>query len=322
MRHLVTGLTATCAVATAALAPVVIAPAAQGAQGAQRVAGATASPAARAALLATARAGSARTASALKLGSGERLVVKDVVRDADGSEHVRYDRTFDGLRVIGGDLVAHEDRTGAVRSVSWNASGKVAVASTTPTVSATAALAKAAPQGLRAAAAPKGELVVYAAGATPVLAYDVVTEGVRADQTPSRQHTVVDARTGRTLTSWDDIEQGTGKGIFVGTVNLATTLSGSTYQMKDGHANTATDLKGGTSGLGTLFTDADDVWGNGAVSDRASAAVDAFYGAQKTYDYYNTVLGRAGIFGRRHRRPARGCTTATTTSTPSGTAPR
>ncbi|GAA1875350.1 M4 family metallopeptidase [Lapillicoccus jejuensis] len=299
MRHLVTGLTATCAVAAAALAPVVIAPAAQGA------APAAASPSARAALLAAARTDSARTASALKLGSGERLVVKDVVRDADGSEHVRYDRTFDGLRVIGGDLVAHQDRAGAVSGVSWNATGKVAVASTTPTVSAAAALGKAATQGLRSAAAPQGELVVYAEGAKPVLAYDVVTEGVRADQTPSRLHTIVDAHSGRTLTSWDDIEQGTGKGIFVGTVTLGTTLSGSTYQMKDSRGNTATDLKGATSGTGTLFTDADDVWGNGSYTDRASAAVDAFYGAQKTYDFYNTVLGRAGVFNTGKGVPSR-----------------
>lgn len=305
MRHLVTGLTATCAVAAAALAPVVIAPAAVGAQSATGAQASTASPSARAALLASAQADSARTASALKLGSGERLVVKDVVRDADGSEHVRYDRTFDGLRVIGGDLVAHQDRAGTVRSVSWNASGKIAVASTTPSVTPAAALGKVSPQGLRSAAAPKGELVVYAAGATPVLAYDVVTQGVRTDQTPSRLHTIVDARTGRTLTSWDDIQEGTGKGIFVGTVGLNTTLSGSTYQMKDALGNTATDLKGATTGTGTLFTDADDVWGNGTVSDRASAAVDAFYGAQKTYDFYNTVLGRAGVFGTGKGVPSR-----------------
>ena len=33
------------------------------------------------------------------------------------------------------------------------------------------------------------------------LAYDVVTEGVKADQTPSRLHTIVDAKSGAVLTS-------------------------------------------------------------------------------------------------------------------------
>ncbi len=88
-------------------------------------------------------------------------------------------------------------------------------------------------------------------------------------------------------------------------MTLGTTLSGSTYQMKDSRNNTATDLKGATSGTGTLFTDADDVWGNGSYTDRASAAVDAFYGAQKTYDFYNTVLGRAGVFNTGQGVPSR-----------------
>ena len=37
------------------------------------------------------------------------------------------------------------------------------------------------------------------------------------------------------------------------------------------------------------------MWGNGTVSDRASAAVDAQYGAEKTFDYYKNVQGRNGI---------------------------
>jgi hypothetical protein len=69
----------------------------------------------------------------------------------------------------------------------------------------------------------KGEMVVYAGGATPQLAYDVLTQGVKADQTPSRLHTIVDANTGATLSTWDEIETGTGHGIFVGAVPLGTT---------------------------------------------------------------------------------------------------
>jgi len=286
VKHLFTGLTAVATLAAAALVPAV---------GAQSALGAGAPD--RATLLAGAQVAAARTGQALGLSAGEKLVVKDVLRDADGSTHVRYNRTFDGLRVIGGDLVAHQDSAGAVRSVTWNASGKVAVPSTTPALPASAVLAKVAPQGLRQARAPRGELVVYAGGKAPVLAYDVVTEGLKADQTPTRLHTVVDARTGKTLTSWDDIQEGTGNGKFVGTVAIGTTGAAPTYTMRDTpQGNFVTDLKGATSGTGTTFTDADDVWGNGSVSDRATAAVDAHYGAEKTYDFYNTVLGRAGIY--------------------------
>jgi Zn-dependent metalloprotease len=48
---------------------------------------------------------------------------------------------------------------------------------------------------------------------------------------------------------------------------------------------------------GTLFTDADNVWGNGTNANRQSAAADAQYGTNTTWDYYKNVHGRNGIFG-------------------------
>jgi hypothetical protein len=57
------------------------------------------------------------------------------------------------------------------------------------------------------------------------------------------------------------------------------------------------DLNQGTSGTGTLFTDADDIWGNGLPSNRQTAGVDAHYGAALTWDYYKNVHGRSGIRG-------------------------
>ena len=239
----------------------------------------------------------AASASALGLSSGEKLTVKSVIADPDGATHVRYERTLDGLRVIGGDFVSHKDASGAVKSVSWNVRKNVTPPTMTPTVSKS----QAHQAGLAAAkanneTATPGELVVFQSATGPKLAYEVVTEGIKADQTPTRLHTIVDATTGKTLTSWDDVKEGTGNGIFVGSVSLATSGSSGAYTMKDSHGNYTTDLNQATSGNGTTFTDADDVWGTGSQSNRQSAAVDAHYGAGKTYDYYNTQLGRAGIW--------------------------
>ncbi len=68
-----------------------------------------------------------KTAAALRLGRGESLVVRNVERDLDGVEHVHYDRTYQGLPVIGGDLIVHESPSGAVRTVSWSSTHKVQV---------------------------------------------------------------------------------------------------------------------------------------------------------------------------------------------------
>jgi Zn-dependent metalloprotease len=240
----------------------------------------------------------ATKAQATKAPSGEKLVVKDVIKDRDGSTHVRYTRTYDGLRVIGGDLVSHRDKSGRVKNVSWNASRTVAVPSLAPKLS----LASARTAGARKAASVQRstskvtrELVVFNGGGTAKLAYDVLSTGTRADQTPSRWHTILDANTGATLRSYDEIQNGTGNGIYVGSVPLGTT-AGAGYSLSDTVGNTTTDLNGATSGTGTVFTDADDLWGDGSVSTRASAGVDAHYGAEKTFDYYKNVLGRNGIW--------------------------
>ncbi|WP_412543597.1 M4 family metallopeptidase [Longispora sp. K20-0274] len=238
-------------------------------------------------------------ASALGLDAQERLVVRDSVTDADGTRHVRYDRTYAGLPVLGGDLVVHSAADGAVRGVDGNAN-RVRLSGTR------AALA--APAGARQ--------VVWAGSGQPVLAWDAVTEGVRADGTPSRVHRVTDATTGAALTSWNDIRTltaddvvparaatagrpgvavaGTGKSFYSGTVALETS---GTYQLKDPTRGNqqVNNLNHATSGSGTLFTDADNAWGDGTNADPATAGVDAAYGAASTWDYYKNVHGRNGI---------------------------
>ncbi|MDQ1538525.1 MAG: hypothetical protein QOE58_2918, partial [Actinomycetota bacterium] len=162
--------------------------------------------------MAAEQSGAASAGRVLGLSSAEKLVVKDVITDPDGSTHVRYDRTLDGLRVIGGDFVSHRDSSGKLRDVSWNGAREVAVVSTKPTLSLASAEAagdRKASLAQETTAATKAELVVYAGGApgkvtkatkganatkvTARLAYDVLTVGVGADQTPSRLHTIVDA---------------------------------------------------------------------------------------------------------------------------------
>ncbi|MFC7488850.1 M4 family metallopeptidase [Knoellia sp. CPCC 206453] len=281
MKKLSAGFAFGIAVATAVAAPLAVAQAAPSTP----TANAGQSPAARAE-----QAKVADAARALGLGSGQQLSVKSVVTDTNGTRHVRYERTFKGLRVIGGDLVVERSANGATKAVRWNATKAVEVA-TSPKLSPGQARGVA-----KAAGQDSSSLVVLAGGAGPRLAYDVVVESVRADQTPSRLHTIVDAQSGATLDRYDDIVEGTGSSQYSGTVTLGTTLSAGSYQLKDAFGNYTTDLGGGTTGAGTQFTDADDVWGNGSASSRQTAAVDAHYGAEKTFDYYKNVQGRNGIW--------------------------
>ncbi|MFI7011358.1 M4 family metallopeptidase [Streptomyces sp. NPDC050145] len=231
-----------------------------------------------------ASAQAADTAKELKLGSKEKLVVRDVVKDRDGATHTRYERTYDGLPVLGGDLVVHRTKSGAREGVTRATSKSIDVATSGASLTA-------APSGARK--------VVWAASGTPRLAYEKVVKSTEKDGTPSRLHVVTDAATGKKIFAYDDIKTGAGESQYSGSVDIGTKESGGSYALTDdtrgGHSTY--DLKHGESGQGTLFTDDDDKWGDGTTNDAATAGVDAAYGAQVTWDYYKSVHGRSGING-------------------------
>ncbi|WP_043665756.1 M4 family metallopeptidase [Streptomyces xylophagus] len=94
---------------------------------------------------------------------------------------------------------------------------------------------------------------------------------------------------------------GTGTSLFAGKVPLTTTRTARTsYLLKDPTrwGTETRDAKGQeleNFAQGKKFTSTTDKWGNGAVSHRDSAAVDAQYGITKTLDFYKKTFGRKGI---------------------------
>ncbi|GAA1421361.1 M4 family metallopeptidase [Streptomyces thermospinosisporus] len=261
-------------------------------------------PAQRAELIREANATRAETAKDLGLGAKEKLVVRDVLKDRDGTVHVRYERTYDGLPVLGGDLIVQGDKAGEADKVVKATRAALKPATTAAKVPA----AKAEQQALSAAKAGDAEgaeadraprKVIWAADGKPVVAYETVVGGLQHDGTPQELHVVTDATTGEKLHEWQAVQTGTGHTVYSGTVNLTTTQSGSTYNLTDGaRGNHRTyNLNRGTSGTGTLFSGPDDVWGDGTPSNAESAGADAHYGAALTWDYYKNVHGRSGIRG-------------------------
>ncbi|WP_329138335.1 M4 family metallopeptidase [Streptomyces sp. NBC_00670] len=263
------------------------------------------SASARTSLVRQAEAAAPETAKQIGLGAKEKLVVRDVVKDADGTVHTRYERTYAGLPVLGGDLVVHESASGATKSVTRATKATIKVASVTAKIAASTAEKQALTAAKDAGSAQTDadrapRKVIWAASGTPVLAYETVVGGLQDDGTPNELHVITDAATGKKLYEYQGIETGTGKTLYSGTVTLSTTKSGSTYQLYDttrgGHKTY--NLAHRTSGTGTLFTDADDVWGTGAASSSSTdqtAAADAAYGAQETWDFYKSTFNRNGI---------------------------
>ncbi|MFG2649423.1 M4 family metallopeptidase [Streptomyces sp. NPDC048436] len=259
---------------------------------------------ARADLLQDANADKAATAEKIGLGAKEKLVVRDVIKDRDGTTHTRYERTYDGLPVLGGDLVVHTAKSGSVKGVTKATKASIKVASTSAKVGAKSAAKSAESTAAKSGDTKKADAqaprkVVWAASGKPVLAHETVVTGVQKDGTPSKLHVITDAATGKKLFQYQAIENGAGHSQYSGDVEVGSKKGSSGFDLTDdsrgGHSTL--DLAHSESGEGKLFTDDDDTWGTGKPDDPQTAAVDAAYGAQLTWDYYKTVHGREGIKG-------------------------
>ena len=251
-----------------------------------------------------------------RAATGQAFEVTSVAVDPDGTSHVRLDRTFRGLRVLGGDLVVHQAADGAWEGADQTLGTAIDVPARAELPAAAAVRAALAPAagtrdiaGLRALGAPT--LVVDTLSGAPRLAWEVTTGGRHADGTPSRLSTLVDAATGEVLRREEHIHTADGQGrtLYSGAVPLQVTARSGGYELRDATrgGTYTTDLAGRSDSIicqvfggcptGTVVTSPTTTFGNGSGGDPDTAAADAQYGTNVTWDYYRAVHGRNGIFG-------------------------
>ncbi len=277
----------------------------------------------------------------LGLDEAHGFAIRRVDGDELGQTHTRFQQTYNGVKVWGGEAIVHQDQEGAFLPMTAELKANINV-STLPSLSESEVLAV-----VRADMAPKGEfslppsaeLVVFPETVTVrrggrwavdqdadlnaedvqrqvvryTLAYHVHVElendldGVRhADY-------LVNAHTGAIIRTWDDLHTagatGTGKSQYSGTVSLSVNSITGGWEMSDVVRSMpfkTYNLNHATSGTGTIYTDADNTWGDSAnyvegssttAANGQTAGVDAHYGTQVSFDFYKNVLGRNGING-------------------------
>jgi Zn-dependent metalloprotease len=227
----------------------------------------------------------------------ETLRLRGADRD-DLATHVRLAQTHRGVPVFGGQLVAHLAPAGTLTSVSGRYYRGLTT-TVTPRVPAATAVARAR-RGLGGAAAPSARLVVLPTG-RGVLAWLVTIKVDDGSAATGNWQAFVDAASGRLLSRYNqaDSATGTGNSLYSGTVAIGTEQTATGFVMRDASRGglETRDMFDKTSGAGTIFTDADNVWGDGTNADRQSAGVDAHFGAAQTWDYYLNTFGRRGIDG-------------------------
>jgi len=231
----------------------------------------------------------------IRASADDRFHSRDTIVDADGSEHVRFERSHAGLPVIGGDVVVHS-RNGRLLSTSLTQREELRLSLQPRLTAADAIVAAGLAFGREFEGGPEAGLAVYARGPGAArLAWQVRLQGGEEDQS-----LIVDAADGQLLDRWSNRETavaaGTGKTLYSGNVALTTNSIAGGFELRDpsrGNGYTINAGQGRTSGQ--IFKDADNSWGNNSVADLASAAADAQFGVGQTWDYFKLVHARNGI---------------------------
>ncbi|GAA2509666.1 hypothetical protein GCM10010435_87840 [Winogradskya consettensis] len=239
----------------------------------------------------------------LHAGGSETFQQRQVVSSA-GHQYVSYERSYKGVPVSGGDFVIVTDAAGQVEYTSVAQSSPLGDLSTTPKVSQAAALATAKKQLASVTGVEGTKLVIVKdEGRAATLAWESTMTGTSAEG-PSRLSVAVDAVTGKVVKTTEHVMDvsGTGTGWINGSVTLNTTLSGSTYSLKD-PVQTTLSCQNATGNA--VFTGPDNVWGNGVGTNRETGCVDAFYVAQKQTAMLSSWLGRNGQNGSGGAWPIR-----------------
>lgn len=256
--------------------------------------------------------------ASVKGSTGDVFLAKRVVNGPNGIAHVRFERTYHGLPVIGGDFITHERTDGSYAAPSLTLKSAIKADLNGRISADEATLIAGTDFGTGFDSVSKARKVIFALDGEPTLAWEVQFEGSDNKGGPKARVYYVGASNGHILRNWSLVETGkpggggstggtaavgTGKTYTYGNVVLNTALSGTTYNLTDTTRGGGSTWDGGNVTYSraargaTLFTDADNIWGNNDFStDRATDAAQAHYGVAATWDYYKNTFGRLGIF--------------------------
>jgi Zn-dependent metalloprotease len=213
----------------------------------------------------------------LHASAADGFVQHAVIPGEGGAQYVPYERTYQGMQVIGGDFVLETDSAGHVIDNEVAQTQTINLATTTPTVTAAQSQAVARAQLTHVATTAKPAMAVLATG-TPRLVWNNLVTGDNGVN-PSNLSVYVDAQTGKVLGTQEHILFGDGDAAYNGPdpVHIDTTKSGATFSMKD---PTITNLSCQDFTNHTTFTRSTDVWGNGNATSEETDCVDSLFAAQ------------------------------------------
>ena len=227
---------------------------------------------------------------------GSEMTVKSVQIDGLGMSHTRVRQTIKGVPVWQSEAIVHLKADESLFTITDNLISNRPV-NTDPQLSPEQALAaafrleKGEASRLRDKTQP--ELWIIEGKKELQLVYRIQLQSADNSNEPHLPVYFIDAQTGKKVFGYDDLQTqsvtGFGSSLYSGTVSFTTFQYGAPYYLEN------FDRRLGTFYVNTSnhFSDPDNFWGDPV----QQAAVDAHWGAEKTFEYYQNVFGRNGIDG-------------------------
>lgn len=238
-----------------------------------------------------------------RLPRGSTVVAREVFLDDLEQAHVRYQHHYQGVPVFESELIVHVGLVSAAVIGTTDALLHFGVTGTQPVIGAADAHARALEHfSVVSKMGGRDDLMLMVKDGVAFLTWRVHALG-QDKRGPVDKIAFVDAMGGGVLRSWNNLHtaaaSGTGAGYFNGVVQLTTDLRSATtnpYRLLD-------PTRGGQYTCDMLnrqancyaMDDADNYFGDGKLSNRQTAAVDAQYGTAATWDYFRSVHSRTGV---------------------------
>ncbi len=238
-----------------------------------------------------------------RIVASDDLAVARVDFDARRMVHTRVQQRFRGVRVLGGEAIAHMFANGDLFAETDDLVADINV-DTTPSLDAPQAIAIATAEygcSRCLTGRPEAGLWIVRRNGRDRLVYRVELSRVDGTAATAKPVIFVDAHSGAVVSRYDNLQTGSGNSLYSGTVSIGTYYfaQGSAYVMENPARHLGVyDYQNGVQ-FTFLFQDFDDIWN----MPQHMAAVDAEYGAERYVDYLLNVHGRNGIDGNGGPRP-------------------
>lgn len=203
------------------------------------------------------------------------VALRKLNTDANGNRHARFAQVFNGLDVIGGDLVVHVDRKGAIYAMNGTARGALSGVSSRD-IGQSAALASAAAAPEYAGFASSASRVVYllTTDGEAYKAYETIFSGRRGNE-PVFDKVYVDADSGRIIAVHPQIHFAENRSIY--SANNGTSIPG-TLKRSEGQAATSdTDVNAAYDGTGATYEAYKAFWNRDSYNNGGATLISSVH---------------------------------------------